>query len=313
MSQQQLQNAVADRQRLAAPDARSAVSRRSFLRTMGGLAAGSLTGCVSGFGFKKCEIAKDLPFPDLVAYLNRNIDRIDAWRSDKVTLKAHGSILLPSLNAMMAVERPRNFRLQGTVVNSNVVDLGSNDERFWFWMKNDKEPGIVTARHDCLRAAQQRLPLPFEPDWLIEALGVIPLDPDEIKFERHESDPKKCLFRRRRKGPDGASLDLVTTVDTCQGTIISHSLADRAGNFVALARMSEHLHDGKTGILLPHTIELSWPQEKLGLTIRAGAIEVNPVTLPAKQFEMPRIADCPVYDIGGETQQASDEEGRAKV
>lgn len=291
----------------------SAVSRRSFLRTMGGLAAASLTGCAAGFSLRKCEIAKDMPFPDLVAYLNRNTDQITSWRCDKATLKARGGpLLVPSLNAMIAIERPRKFRLQGTVLNSNVVDLGSNQERFWVWVKNDEDPGILTSRHDCLRAAQQQLPLPFEPDWLIEALGVIPLDPDEIEFEKHETDPKKCFFRRKRTAPDGSPVELVSMIDTCKGVIVSHTLSDRAGNLVAMARMSEHEHDGKTGPQLPHTVELSWPQAKLGLVLRMGAIEVNPESLSETQFEMPRMAGCPVYDIGGETQQAS-ETGRTKV
>lgn len=296
-----------------AAKAASAVSRRSFLRTVGGLAATSLTGCAAGFSLRKCEITKDMPFPDLVDYLNRNTDQISSWRCNDATLKARGGpLLVPSLNAMIAIERPRRFRLQGTVLNSNVVDLGSNDERFWVWVKNDEDPAILTSRHDCLRAAQQQLPLPFEPDWLIEALGVIPLDPDEIEFEKHETDPKKCFFRRKRTAPDGSPVELVSMVDTCRGVIVSHTLSDRSRNMVAMARMSEHYRDGKNGPQLPHTVELSWPQAKLGLVLTMGHIDMNPESLSETQFEMPHMAGCPVYDIGGETQQAS-ETGRTKV
>jgi hypothetical protein len=291
----------------------AAISRRSFLRLVGGAAVTSFTGCVAPFGLRKCEIAKNLPFPDLVAHLNRNIDQIDSWNCNYVTVKAHGAAMLaPSLAASMAVERPRNFRLQGTILSSNVVDLGSNDERFWVWVKNDEDPMILTARHDCLRAAQEQLPLPFEPDWLIEALGVIPLDEHEIEYEKSPSDPKKCFFRRQRKAPDGTPVELVSTVDTCLGVIVDHSLSDRAGNMIALAKMGEHEHDGRTGIVLPHMVKLSWPQLGLALSLKMGAIEVNPKTLSAKRFAMPEIANCPVHDIGGETRQATDT-GRSKV
>lgn len=292
----------------------SAQSRRSFLKALGGSLFASMTGCA----FKRCEIAQDMPFPDLVAHLNRNIDQINAWRCQNVAIKVHGnSILAPSLTAKLAIERPRNFRLQASmpIGGNDLVDLGSNDERFWFWMRNDEDPAIVTARHDCLREAQQALPLPFEPDWLIEALGVIPLDESEIDFEKHPTDPKRVFFRRKRKAPDGSPVELVSTVDTCKGVIVDHSLSDRAGNMIALAHMGDHYHDGKTGLVLAHVVELSWPQTKMGLRLTMGAIEVNPVTLSSKQFAMPVIANCRVEDIGGEVRQAEEEEvlGKSKV
>ncbi|MDB5338443.1 MAG: hypothetical protein JWN70_4062 [Planctomycetaceae bacterium] len=295
----------------AAP--RGTTSRRAFLRTVGGAISASLVGCTSKFGLRKCELAADMTHPDLVAHLNGNIDQINAWRCMHVKITPHGGMMLaPSLSANMAVERPRNFRLQASIPTGNLVDLGSNDERFWFWMRNDEEPALLTARHDCLAAAQRQLPMPFEPDWLIEALGVIPLDENEIEFEKHPTDPKRVFFRRKRKAPDGSSVELVSTVDTCRGVIVDHSLSDRTGKIVALANMGEHERDGKTGAILPHHVELAWPLAKVGLKIRMGAIEINPETLSAKQFAMPEIANCPVYDIGGETQQAG-HTGRAKV
>ena len=296
----------------SSPVATRTTSRRGFLRTAGSAVAASLIGCTSKFGLRKCELASDTPYPDIVAHLNRNIDQINAWQSMNVKVTPHGLLGLASLSANMAVERPRNFRLQASIPTGNVADLGSNDERFWFWMRNDEEPMIVTARHDCLAAAQRQLPMPFEPDWLIEALGVIPLDENEIEFEKHPTDPKRVFFRRKRTAPDGAPVELVSTVDICNGVIVDHSLSDKSGKIVALANMGEHLRDGKTGVSLPHFVQLAWPQAKMGLKIRMGAIEINPVALSAKQFTMPEIANCPVHDIGGETQQA-EHTGRAKV
>lgn len=287
----------------------SLASRRAFLRVVGGGIAASLTGCA----FRRCELADDTPLPDLIGHLNRNIDQINAWACHKVTVKPHGGMLMmPSVSASIAVERPRNFRLVASAVTVDVADMGSNDERFWFWVRNDEEPGILTARHDCLQAAQQQMPLPFEPDWLIETLGVIPIDESEVEIEKHLTDPKRVYFRRQRTAPDGSQVELVSTVDTCQGTIVEHSLRNRSGDIIALARMSEHLHDGKTGVVLPHTVDLSWPRAKLGLSLRMGAIEINPTSISHKLFAMPQIADCPIYDIGGETQQASGI-GRSKV
>ena len=285
------------------------LSRRGFLKSLAGTAAAALTGCTSKFGLRKCEIAPDAPMSDLVTHLNRNIDQIDSWRCPNVTLKTPW---FPSVSGMIAVERPLNFRLEATAMGNSVADMGSNDDRFWFWMRNDEDPGILTAKHTCLAAAQRHMPLPFEPDWLIEALGVIPLDENEIDFERDPNNPKQCFFRRERTAPDGKSVLLTTTVDTCNGVIVGHSLADHKGRIIALAQMGEHEHNGKTGPVLPHKVTLQWPPAKLSLTMRMGAIEINPTSLASELFSMPNIAGCPVYDIGGETQQAT-HEGRAKV
>lgn len=289
---------------------RVSASRRAFLRTVGGAISSSLIGCA---GMRKCEIASDMPMPDLVAHLNQNIDQINAWRCVNVTMTPHGMMGLVKLSADLAVERPRNFRLRASIPTGIVADLGSNDERFWCWMRNDEEPVIVTARHERLAVAQQQLQMPFEPDWLIEALGVIPIDESEVESEKHPTDPKRVFFRRRRRAPDGTSVELVSTVDTCRGVIVDHSLSDRSGRIVALANMGEHERDGKTGIVLPHSIDLAWPQAKMGLKIRMGAIEANPESLSAKIFEMPEIANCSVQDIGGEETQQAVHKGRAKV
>lgn len=293
--------------------AQAPVSRRAFVRSLGGLALASVTGCAQRFGMRKCELAADMPMPDIVAHLNQNIDQINSWRCTGVKLTAQGGMMLaPSVSASMAVERPRNFRLQARAVTIDVADMGSNNERFWCWVKNDEDPVILTARHECLQAAQQQMPLPFEPDWLIEALGVIPIDEQEVEFEKHATEPKRVNFRRQRKAPDGSPVELVSTVDTCHGVFVEHRLLTRTGQVIALAKMGEHLRDGKSGVVLPHQVELSWPDTKMGLNIRMGAIEINPETLSEKLFEMPTIADCRVYDMGGETQQAT-HTGRSKV
>jgi hypothetical protein len=289
---------------------RRGLSRRSFLSSLGATAAASLAG---GCAFKKCELAADTPIPDLIAHLNHNIDQLNSWRSTMVKVKPFGGMLLaPSVSASMAVERPRNFRLQAQAVTIDVADLGSNEDRFWFWVKNDEDPVILTARHECLGEAQRVMPMTFDPDWLIETLGVIPIDENEVKVEKHPTDPKRVFLRRKRSAPDGTPIDLVSTVDTCQGVIVDHSLSNLKGDIIALARLSEHERDGKTGVVLPHTVELSWPLAKMGLAFRIGAIEVNPTTISNKLFAMPHIADCRVHDIGGEVEQAAGP-GRTKV
>jgi hypothetical protein len=275
-------------------------SRRGFLQIMGGVMLSALPGCAAlGMGARaKCELSPDLPMSELVAHLNANIDRINSWSCNDAKIWAEGSrFIAPSLSADMAIERPRNFRLTAKALNIDMVDLGSNDERFWFWGK--EENVVLTARHDQMAAAQRQLPLPFEPDWLIEALGVIPLDENEIEFERHKKEPKQVLFKRPRKAPNGAPVELISTVDTCLGVVLEHSLVSQSGKVIALAKMSEHERVGKAGPVVAHTVALSWPQAQLGLKLHMGWIQINPDSMPKQLFQMPDMK-CEVVDIGGQ-------------
>lgn len=294
-------------------------SRRGFLRAMGGLAVSQLTGCAAWrmgrLGRPKSELSPDLPMSDLVTHLNSNIDQIQAWTCNSVGISFEGGrMMMPSVSAKMTVERPRNFRLTAEALGRDVVDLGSNQERFWFWVKG--EEGVLTARHDQLAAAQEKLPLPFEPDWVIEALGVIPLDESEIEFEPHPTEPKQVYFKRKRTAPDGSPVELVSIIDKGQGVILEHSLVDRRGGIIALAKLSGHRLNFEVkvnekgrrektgpGLILPEYVTLSWPREQLGLKMHFGEIQINPPSIPTQMFVM-TDRNCEVFDIGSDGREA---------
>jgi hypothetical protein len=299
------QHAVAPRNAaLASVDAsrvdRPTPTRRGFLQVSGGIILSSLTGCA---GWRvgrqmKGELAPNLPMSDLVSHLNANTNQIDSWYCSRVGVGAEGE-MMPNvtLSADIAIERPRNFRLVAKALTAVIVDLGSNDERFWFWDKSQNM--MLTARHDRIAAAQQQLPLPFEPDWLIEALGVIPLDESEIEFEKDSTHSQRVFFKRQRKAPDGTPVEIVSTVDSSLGVILEHNLIDQRGKVIACAKMGEHARDPKTKIVQAHSVSLSWPAAKLKLNMRFGPIDTNPKTLSRELFKMPD-KKCEVVDIGGD-------------
>jgi hypothetical protein len=268
------------------------------------------TGCLFGrFGQRDpyalnapCTLPSNLSLSELVAHLNRNTERMTSWRCMNVAISSRGPLGLPvKLSAMLAVEQPRNFRLLASLGANNEVDLGSNDERFWFWISRFKPPGVYTARHDQMDVALRRFPIPFQPDWLVEALGVVPLDESEFTMQPHETDPRLVNLIRYRPAPQGDPVRLVMVVDICHGLIVEHRLHSPSGQLVARAGLKNYLRDGVTGAVLPHLIELDWPQEKLGLTLELGAIEVNHGPLATQTFALPEIGNAPLRDLGAET------------
>src|SRR5262249_39635152 len=112
---------------------------------------------------------------------NRNAERIQS-------LEAKPSIRLATskrqireyhLDGRMALERPRNFELQLTAFGATKADIGSNDQEFWVWVSNDEDKSIYWCNHEDLGA--NTLPLAYQPDWIIAALGLKPISPDEAE------------------------------------------------------------------------------------------------------------------------------------
>ncbi len=235
---------------------------------------------------------------EIVAHLNRNIQSCTAWWCHDVKVHVSG-IPLP-LSATIAVESPRNFRMVVSAIAGDEADFGSNGERMWFWMRRMPKERlyVYTCSHEDLPAAQERLPLPFQPDWLMEVLGVVPFD--GAAFELHPDPTDAGLVRlvSETRTPDGRTAVRFVTVDTHKGAVTAQTLRDADGRLIAEAKLSDFRTDPKTGVTLPHFVEVEWPEAQSRMRLEIGNIEVNPQTVPKAVWEMKQVADCPTYDLG---------------
>ncbi len=82
----------------------------------------------------------------------------------------------------MVWERPRRFRMTGGVsrMTGTEFDLGSNDELFWMATRHGPSPTLYYARHDEFAVQMDRQILPVSPEWLVEAMGIVELDPGTL-------------------------------------------------------------------------------------------------------------------------------------
>jgi hypothetical protein len=245
-----------------------------------------------------CVLPEDISKDDLVRHLNENISRLRSWRSSDVSISTSTPSGIPiHLTADIAVENPRNFRLVAKSLLGYEADFGSNPERFWFWMKRSKPKNVFTIRHDKFQAARGRIPIPFQPDWLMEALGVVPLDASKLVMQPHKPGSTLVSLLEVQTLPNGQTVHRVILVDTCRGRIVSQSLHDAAGHPIAHAEFNDYRRDERTGIVLPHKIDLDWPKNKTAMTLRIGQLTVNPVSLPETLWAMPTITDFPTVDL----------------
>ncbi|MCC6421100.1 MAG: hypothetical protein IT429_22925, partial [Gemmataceae bacterium] len=110
----------------------------------------------------------------LVDYMDNNAQLVQGLASDDVTLSVHQGLKpIPNLRARLACQRPRNFRLTAELLSSTEVDIGSNQQEFWFWLKRAEPPAQYFCTYQDLSAGRVRvLPFPFQPEWVAETLGV---------------------------------------------------------------------------------------------------------------------------------------------
>jgi len=239
---------------------------------------------------------------ELVNYLNESISKIPRWQCNDVTIKSRGALGMPiSLRAIIAVEQRRNFRLvaQGPGGGTE-VDLGSNDERFWFYARQSDRPGIYTCRHELLGEAQQEFPLPLNPDWFAEVLGVVPFENSEVTMKPHERNANWAYLIRDREETEGtAPLQIVTLVDCCQGLIVEQRLQEANGSVIAFARMREFKKHPGCQSRIPYVVDLEWPKAKIGLTLQMRRIDIKESQFAGQMFEMPQIASVPVHEYSG--------------
>ena len=232
---------------------------------------------------------------ELFEHLNNNVMSLHSWRSSRVGIQLKQPGFPPiSLNANMAVEAPNRFRLQASILGRESADFGSNDERFWFWIKDSPEPYVMTARHDQMAVAQRRLPIPFDPEWVMEAMGVIPFIPDA--YEMQPISELQTRFVRVQVTPSGASVRKEIDFNLCTGQITAHSLYNANGELIARASMSKYITDS-LGVSIPYTISLDWPQEGMKMKLSLLDVSLNPNYIPEGIWVLPENL-APVVDIG---------------
>ncbi|MGQ0635504.1 MAG: hypothetical protein ACT4QC_12890 [Planctomycetaceae bacterium] len=231
-----------------------------------------------------CALRPDAGVGEVVAYINQNTARMPAWRANHATISARGAPM--KLSAQVAVAAPRKFRLTARAFAPE-VDLGSNDEQFWFWSKQSPSNDVYVASHDGESASSQALPVPFQPDWIMESLGVIPIDPTSVTMQPGAPGTGTLHLLADTRSPEGRAVRKVTVVDQCHGVVREQWLYDEQNQPIAWARMYKHRRVGPTQAVLPERIDLEWPQAQLSLSMYLGPVEVNPPRMPATLWKVP--------------------------
>jgi hypothetical protein len=208
---------------------------------------------------------------DILFTVNANSSRIHQLSTEQATLST--PFAQTSLRATLAIERPRKLRLRGRFLSPE-LDLGSNDDLFWFWARSDPERSLYYAYHQQFTQQANATLLPVGPDWMIEAIGLVTLEPSGL-HEGPSPRPDGTLEVRSRIERNGVPYTRVLAIDPKYGWIVEHQVLDAAGQLLAVSRCANHSFYADAGASLPHRVQIDLPPARLTFRLDVSKYTVN--------------------------------------
>ena len=235
----------------------------------------------------------------VIQTVNHNSQLIRSFSADRATITGPG---FPSLRAFVAFERPMRFRLRADMaLTGPEVDVGSNDELFWFWVRRNEPRALYFCRHSQLATSSARQSIPIEPQWLIEALGIVEFDPSLPHQGPFPLPGERVQVRTVRETPTGTQTK-VTVIDSLRGAVLEQHIYDSCGRLVASAQESGHRRDLLTGANLPTVVTVRSVPSQMSLRIDLGEVQFNRVEgSSASLWCLPSYEGYPPVDLCGPT------------
>jgi hypothetical protein len=239
---------------------------------------------------------------EFVAEHNENSERIrslEARPAISVKIGPPGQRQEGAVDGRLALERPRNFKLELYHIRSTIADIGSNDEKFWFWFQNRKDKSVYYCNYAEL--ASTSLAVTYQPDWIVEAMGLKAITADEAAGIRVNPGPQPLTtalsFPASRSG--GQTYSRVMIVSDLTGkvqefrvfaadnkTLIAQATIKKYRAFPVARPQSDQSppeNAARETCSLPENVVLEWKRELLSLDVVLREVKLNQPLAPARR------------------------------
>lgn len=130
---------------------------------------------------KPNEPSKAHEIYDIVKEINKENEKIKSLYVAKMPISLQQNGINAKAYGELAMQKDKRFRLKIThSLTGKEMDIGSNDEFFWFWSKRMDPPFLHFAKHEDLEKTMLRTAL--NPEWFIESINVNKIDLVDIKI-----------------------------------------------------------------------------------------------------------------------------------
>ena len=231
----------------------------------------------------------------VIGTVHDNTRRVRSLMAPQAVLSVPG---VPRLSAQVACEPPRRFRLRAqTAITGGELDIGSNDELFWLWIRRHEPAVTLYCRHDDYAKSAARKLIPLRADWMPELLGLVTFRPEDQHEGPVPMADGRIEIRTTMAGPDGA-MRKSTVLDGTTGLVLEQHLFTATGERLASVRTSRHRVDPPSGAALPRLVEVSWPASGVEFQLELTSITTNmPPSDPGQLWQMPSYEGFQPIDL----------------
>lgn len=189
------------------------------------------------------------------------------------------------LTGTVAYSKPEKFRMMMSTILGKELDIGSNNEHFWYWSKHGEPSALHFVNRSEINKA--KLKSPFDPKFLLGALSITQIDYEGAKIDSYNGN------WRIIKEANGQNITTCITVDPIKKLIIGRSVYDKAGTLTAASEVKswQIVNDHH----LPRTITMIWYEEKVNVNLTLKFPVVNRIVNDS-MWVMPNIN--PKIDMG---------------
>lgn len=225
---------------------------------------------------------KNSEFSKIIQSINKRNESINSIIVSEMPIKLKNSGFTFKLTGDLAFEKEKNFRLKITHrLTGKEMDLGSNQNIFWFWSKRIDPPALYFSKHENL--SKTNLKSALNPTLMIESLNL-----NKIKIENINNtkiNEKYLIIYEERISPTNESLDLATYIEITNNRINYKTLCYKDGRKIVTTNYKEN------------KILYEYHEENTIMEWDLTNMKINS-TIPSSYWDMPNMTKT--IDIGNE-------------
>jgi hypothetical protein len=237
--------------------------------------------------------------PELVASLNDNAHKIQSVGVRYLDIDCAQGAQSVGLRGWMYCQKPKSFRMSASLAGNTEVDMGSNDQEFWYWIRRNEPPFLFHCSHEEFAKGRINLQVPFQPEWIMEALGMAEYDPN--KQYQVVANRNTIELIEPAVLPQGQRVNKVTVFTRGQEglQVTGHILKDAQNKDICTATVVRSQKDAGTGATLPKVVQLKWEAEHVKMELHMQNATVNAMEGQRNHdiYVRPNMKDITSYDL----------------
>lgn len=230
-------------------------------------------------------VPEQIKIPALIEEFNAVNKYIATFSVADVVVKIWDNGMVFTLKGSIFYEKPQRFKMSVWSFFGDELDIGSNDEIFWYWSKRERHPTLYYAIHE--DHPKTRLKTPFNPVFMRESLGLNEIDVKDAKIVESEND---IMVSRQRLSGTGERILYSMFLSKVNKRVSGIVVSSLQGKPLATCEVQ---YEGA----IPKRIAYDWHEEQRSLVLEFKNPVVN-IALPETHWQKPKYQ--PQINMGEE-------------